>query len=112
MADATWTIVHRVSRVVRDLSAGREVSDADLLQHRNDCRLLMDEASERWQVGRESRETVDRWQACFIEACNRLSQSWKAAREAQIQSAIAEGTGCYFLDQADAARRGLEGGRP
>ena len=45
------------------------------------------------------------------EAHRSLSPAWKASREAQIQQAIAEGTGCFFMDQADAARRDLAGRR-
>ena len=102
-------MLNRVGRVLSDLSAGRQVADIDLLQHRNDCRVLMQAAAERWQDGRESRETVERWQSCFLEAMNRLSPAWKAQREAEALRA-AEGSGCYFLDAADAARVRVAGG--
>lgn len=104
------TLHARVERVLHDLSAGRTIADDELLQHRADCRFLMEQAADRWMDGRESREVVDLWMHRFMAACEALSPAWKAAREAQIQQSIAEGIG-FFVTQGDRAREALNGGR-
>jgi hypothetical protein len=57
----------------------------------------------------------DRDDACLWmhrrdEANRALSPAWKAAREAEIQHRIAEGAG-FFVEQGDAARARIAGGR-
>jgi hypothetical protein len=101
------TVLNRVGRVLQDLAAARAVSDSEIRQHALDCGLLMEQAYDRFQAHGEpaAREEALLWMCRRDEALRSLSPSWKAAREALIQFAIAEGTGCYFLDQADAARR-------
>lgn len=81
----------RAGRVIQDLASAREISDAELLQHRADCTRLMEEAAVLWMDGRESRETVEFWQARATEAHQALSPAWKAAREAEIDRRIARG---------------------
>lgn len=89
---------------------GLPVADAALLQYRADCTALMEDAAARWMEGRESREVVELWQERARDAHNRLSPAWKAAREAQIQQAIADDVG-YFALQGDAHRQRLERGQ-
>lgn len=106
-------LLNRVGRVVQDISAGRAVSDAELLAHEADCRRLSESTYDRFQAtgNPADREEAVLWLARATEARKCLSPAFKQAREAQIQQAIAEGTGCYFMDQADAARARVGGRR-
>lgn len=105
-------LLNRVGRVLQDLSAARQVSDAEIRQHAADCTALMEAAYDRFLA---HQDPADREEACLWmhrrdEALRSLSPAWKAAREAQIQQDIAQGTGCFFMDEADAARQALRGG--
>lgn len=99
-------LLNRVGRVVQDISAGRAVSDAELLAHEADCRRLSESTYDRFQAtgNPADREEAVLWLARATEARKCLSPAFKQAREAQIQQTIAEGTGCFFTDSADAAR--------
>lgn len=107
---AEAALLNRVGRVLQDMNAGREVTDAEVLQHQSDCRLLFEQAHARWLQGCESREVVEQWQACFLQAGRCLSPAWKAAREAEIQQDIARGQD-YFVTAGDTARAALAGRR-
>lgn len=102
----------RMERILRDLQAGRQVPDQDLLQHAQDCTDLMNVSYGMFEAGQgeQYRDEAARWKNCAQHARNCLSPEWKAAREAQIQHGIAAGTGCYFLDEADRARRAANEG--
>lgn len=110
MAEAT--LQNRVGRVVQDLCAGREVADNELLQHARDCTFLMECAHDRFLAygNPADREEAFLWMHRRDEALRSLSPAWKAAREALIQQAIAQGVG-FFVEQGDAARVRLAGGR-
>lgn len=98
---------NRADRVQREIEAGRQHSDAELETHRDDCRFFMEQAAARWQIGQETRATVDLWMRRFMGACELLSPQWKAARETQILAAAAGGpggSGCYFADCGDRDR--------
>ena len=99
-------LLSRVGRVLQDMNAGRAVTDAEVLQHETDCRRLSEACYERFEDTQlpADREEAVLWLARATEARKCLSPAFKQAREAQIQQAIAEGTGCFFLDSADAAR--------
>lgn len=109
---ASCALMVRVGRVLQDMNAGRAVTDEEIRQHEADCRRLSTICYERFQ---QSGNLADRddavlWQARAAEAHHALSPAWKAARDAEILRA-AEGTGCYFMDQADAARLARVGRR-
>lgn len=101
----------RVGRVLRDMAAARSISDAEIRQHAADCTFLMESAYDRFQDCGDitEREAAYLWMHRRDEALRSLSPEFKAAREREIQQAIAAGTGCYFIDQADADRRAMAG---
>ena len=109
MAEAS--LLSRVGRVIQDMNAGRAVTDAEVLQHEADCRRLSESTYDRFQAtgNPADREEAVLWLARATEARKCLSPAFKQAREAQIQQEIAQGTGCYFLDMADAARARVGG---
>jgi hypothetical protein len=78
-------VLSRTARITRDLHCGRTVPDADLLQHREDCRFLMEVAHDRFLITGEPQDLADArmWMHRMHEAIQRLSPEWKAAREAQ-----------------------------
>ncbi len=97
--------VERAASAVLAMSAGRAVSDAELLAHEADCRLLAEASYQRFEELRDpaDREAAVLWLDRATLARKALSPAWKAARETQIQQGIANGTGCFFMDQGDAA---------
>lgn len=101
----------RVGRFLQAVAAARTVSDAEIRQHAMDSAHLMEAAYERFQASGDpaDREEAVLWMHRRDEAMRSLSPAWKAAREAQIQQAIGQGTGCYFMDCADAARARIGG---
>jgi hypothetical protein len=107
-------LLARIERMVQELSAGRVVPDDEIRQHASDCTQLMERAYARFLEHRlpSDREEAMLWMHGRDEANKALSPEFKAARELQIQAAIAQGTTwCYFIDQGDAARLRLAGGR-
>lgn len=96
----------RVGRFLQAVAAAREISDAEIRQHAMDCAHLMEAAYERFQASGDpaDREEAVLWMHRRDEAMRSMSPAWKAAREAQIQQAIGQGSGCYFMDSADADR--------
>lgn len=104
-------LILRVGRVLQDMNAGRAVTDAEILQHESDCRRLSEVVYGRFEATRNpaDRDEAVLWQYRASEARRSLSDAYKAAREAQIQHQIAQGTGCYFMDQADRDRAALAG---
>lgn len=105
-------LLNRVGRVLADLSAAREVSDAEIRQHAADCTHLMELAYARFEQFHlpADRDDAVLWMHRRDEAHRSMSPAWKAAREAQIQQDIARGCG-YFIEQGDAARARIAGGR-
>lgn len=108
---ASCTAHLRVGRFLQAMAAARELTDQEIRQHAADCAQLMEQAYSRFEA---TGNPADREEACLWmhrrdEAMRALSPAWKAAREAQIQQAIAESTGCYFIDSADAARAAISG---
>jgi hypothetical protein len=93
----------RTQRIERDLHCGRPVSDADLLQHRNDCCWLMELAHMRFLVTGDAKDLQEArgWMCRRDEAVQRLSPTWKASREAQIQCSIGA---AYFIEQGEQSR--------
>lgn len=93
-------LLARIDRFVQDISAGRIVPDAEIRRHAADCTLLMEQAEARFREHRDpaDREHAAMWMHRRDEANNSLGNEQGA-------------TGCYFMDQADAARRRLAGGR-
>jgi hypothetical protein len=102
----------RVGRFLQAVAAARSLTDQEVRQHAADCSRLMEAAYARFEAHGDpaDREEAVLWMSRRDEAMRSLSPAFKAAREAEIQRAIARGTGCYFLDSADAAR-GAIGGR-
>lgn len=100
----------RVGLVLQEIAAARVVSDAELRQHALDCTHLMEVAYERYQAHQiaADREEAALWMHRRDEALRSLSAEWKAAREAEIQRAIAAD---HFVECGDAARARLSGGR-
>lgn len=93
----------RTARVLSDLHCARPVSDSDLLQHREDCRFLMELAHERFLISDDPKDLAEArlWMYRWQEAIQRLSPEWKANREAQIAECIGA---AYFIEQGTAAR--------
>ena len=105
-------LLNRVGRVLQELT-GRAVADDEILQHASDCTRLMEQAYARFEAFGDpaDREASVLWMHRDAEARRCLSREWKTAREALVQRDIAQGTGCYFLDQADLTRAFLARGR-
>lgn len=98
----------RVGIVLQNLSAAREVSDAEILQHCQDCIRLMEAAYQRFEeygIPADRDEAV-LWSDRRAAAMRALSPDWRAAREAQVLKAAEDG-GCYFIEQADGARQAM-----
>jgi hypothetical protein len=100
----------RVGEVLQAIAAARTISDGELRQHAMDCTHLMEVAYERYQAHRiaADREEAALWMHRRDEALRSLSPAWKAAREAEIQRAIAAD---HFVEQGDAGRARIAGGR-
>lgn len=101
-------LIARVSRVLQDMAAARPVSDQDLRQHAADCSALMEQAYARFEEHGipADREEAVLWMFRRDEAHRSLSPAWRAAREAQIQQAIAQGVG-FFVTEGDQDHAGL-----
>ena len=82
----------------------RTVSDAEILDHIEHCRSLMEARYARFERLRDPQDRADacEWMRRRDEAAAALSPACKAAREAAIQQAIDDGVG-YFVAQGDAA---------
>jgi hypothetical protein len=110
-------LTNRVARTQRKIDAGQPVTDDELLQHREDARLLMEMSHDRWLVSHEPSDLAlcRRWMERRDEAVRLLSPAWKATREEQIQQDIAAspgGSGCYFIDAGERDRAALASNEP
>lgn len=87
----------------------RTVSDAEILDHIEHCRSLMEARYARFERLRDPQDRADavEWARRRDEAMAALSPECKAAREADVQRAIDGGVG-YFAAQGDAARVALQ----
>lgn len=98
-----------VGEVLRRMDAGRELGDQELEQHISDCNTLWTQAYARFQehANPADRDEAVLWLYRRDKAMALRRQEVKDAREAEIQRAIAQDSGCYFVDQGERDRAAL-----